>query len=117
LVLATVVTAYRQLIQAYPRGGGGYIVAKENLGTLAGLVAASALLIDYFLTVAVSVAGGLLAITTAFPEVDPYSVQLAVAFVGIIAIANLRGIREAGVVFAGPTYLYAAAVLGVLVVG
>jgi amino acid transporter len=117
VVLAIVVTSYLQVIRAYPHGGGGYIVAKENLGTFAGLTAAAALLIDYFLTVSVSVAGGLLAITTAFPELDPVRVQLGVAFIAIITVANLRGIREAGVVFAGPTYLYAAAVLGVLAIG
>jgi amino acid transporter len=117
IVLAIVVTSYLQVIRAYPHGGGGYIVAKENLGTLAGLVSAAALLIDYFLTVSVSVAGGLLAITTAFPEVDQFRVELGVGFIALIAIANLRGIREAGVVFAGPTYLYAGAVLGVLAVG
>ena len=117
IVLAIVVTSYLQVIRAYPQGGGGYIVAKENLGTLAGLVAAAALLIDYFLTVSVSVAGGLLAITTAFPEVDAIRVPLGVGFIVLITVANLRGIREAGVVFAGPTYLYAAAVLGVLAIG
>jgi amino acid transporter len=117
LVLAIVVTSYLQVIRAYPEGGGGYIVAKENLGTLAGLTAAAALLIDYFLTVSVSVAGGLLAITTAFPELDGIRVELGVGFIALITIANLRGIREAGVVFAGPTYLYAATVLGVLAIG
>src|SRR5256714_12669525 len=117
IVLAIVVTSYLQVIRAYPNGGGGYIVAKENLGTLAGLTAAAALLIDYFLTVSVSVAGGLLAITTAFPELDPIRVELGVAFIALIAVGNLRGIREAGVVFAGPTYLYAAAGLGVLAIG
>ncbi len=117
LVLAIVVTSYLQVIKAYPGGGGGYIVARENLGTLAGLVAAAALLIDYFLTVAVSVAGGLLAITTAFPEVDAIRVELGVAFIALITIGNLRGIREAGVVFAGPTYFYALSVLGILVLG
>jgi amino acid transporter len=117
IVLAIVVTSYLQVIRAYPQGGGGYIVAKENLGTLAGLVAAAALLIDYFLTVSVSVAGGLLAITTAFPEVDPIRVPLGVGFIVLITVANLRGIREAGVVFAGPTYLYAAAVIGILAIG
>jgi amino acid transporter len=117
IVLAIVVTSYLQVIRAYPQGGGGYIVAKENLGTLAGLVAAAALLIDYFLTVSVSVAGGLLAITTAFPEVDAIRVPLGVGFIVLITVANLRGIREAGVVFAGPTYLYAAAVIGILAIG
>ena len=117
LVLAIVVTSYLQVIKAYPGGGGGYIVARENLGTLAGLVAAAALLIDYFLTVSVSVAGGLLAITTALPEVDAIRVELGVAFIALITIGNLRGIREAGVVFAGPTYFYALSVLGILVIG
>ncbi len=117
VVLAIVVTSYLQVIRAYPSGGGGYIVAKENLGTIPGLVSAAALIVDYFLTVAVSVAGGLLAITTAFPEVEAVRVELAVAFVVLLAIGNLRGIREAGVVFAGPTYLYAAGVLGIIGIG
>ncbi len=117
LVLVIVVTSYLQVIRAYPDGGGGYVVARENLGTIPGLIAAAALLIDYFLTVSVSVAGGLLAITTAFPELDPLKVQLGVGFIALITIANLRGIREAGIVFAGPTYLYAAAVLGILAIG
>ncbi len=117
LVLAIVVTSYLQVIKAYPNGGGGYIVARENLGTVAGLIAAAALLIDYFLTVSVSVAGGLLAITTALPELDAVRVELGVAFIALIAFANLRGIREAGVVFAGPTYFYAAAVLGIITIG
>lgn len=117
VVLAIVVTSYLQVIKTYPNGGGGYIVARENLGTLAGLIAAAALLIDYFLTVSVSVAGGLLAITTALPELDAIKVELGVAFIVLITIGNLRGIREAGVVFAGPTYFYAASVLGILVIG
>jgi amino acid transporter len=117
LVLAIVVTSYLQVIRAYPNGGGGYIVARENLGDLAGLVAAAALLIDYFLTVSVSVAGGLLAITTALPELEAARVELGVAFIALITIGNLRGIREAGVVFAGPTYFYAASVLGILAIG
>ncbi|MEP7003105.1 MAG: APC family permease [Chloroflexota bacterium] len=117
VVLAIVVTSYLQVIKAYPNGGGGYIVARENLGTLAGLIAAAALLIDYFLTVSVSVAGGLLAITTALPELDPIKVELGVAFIVLITLGNLRGIREAGVVFAGPTYFYAASVLGILAIG
>src|SRR5258708_37805531 len=85
VVLAIVVTSYLQVIRAYPHGGGGYIVARENLGTVPGLVAAAALIIDYFLTVAVSVAGGLLAITTAFPEVDAIRVELGVAFITLLA--------------------------------
>ena len=117
VVLAIVVTSYLQVIKAYPNGGGGYIVARENLGTIAGLVAAAALLIDYFLTVSVSVAGGLLAITTALPELDAVRVELGVGFIALMTIGNLRGIREAGVVFAGPTYFYAASVLGILAIG
>src|SRR5260370_6217024 len=91
VVLAIVVTSYLQVIKAYPNGGGGYIVARENLGTLAGLVAAAALLIDYFLTVSVSVAGGLLAITTALPELDSIKVELGFAFIALLPIRNLLG--------------------------
>ncbi|MDP9245105.1 MAG: APC family permease [Chloroflexota bacterium] len=117
VILAIVVTSYLQVIRAYPQGGGSYIVASRNLGPLPGLLAAAALLVDYVLTVSVSVAGGVLAITTAFPNVDPIKVWVGVAFIVLITIGNLRGIREAGVVFAGPTYFYVASVAVVLAIG
>lgn len=117
VILAIVVTSYLQVIRAYPNGGGSYIVASQNLGILPGLIAASALLVDYILTVSVSVAGGVLAISTAFPQLEPTKVAIGVAFIALITIGNLRGIREAGVIFAGPTYLYVVSVVGVLIIG
>jgi amino acid transporter len=116
-ILAIVVTSYLQVIKAYPNGGGSYVVASRNLGMVPGLLAAAALLVDYVLTVSVSVAGGVLAITTAFPGVDPIKVWVGVAFIALLTIGNLRGIREAGVVFAGPTYFYVASMAIVLAIG
>src|SRR5713226_9597449 len=117
VILAIVVTSYLQVIKAYPNGGGSYVVASENLGRLPGLTAAAALLVDYVLTVSVSVAGGVLAITSALPGLDPYKVTIGVAFIGLLTVGNLRGIREAGVLFAGPTYLYVISVFGVIAIG
>jgi amino acid transporter len=104
LLLVIVITSYRQTVRAYPAGGGSYIVAKENLGTLPGLVAAAAILTDYVLTVAVSVTAGTIAITSAAPTLAEHRVLIAVGFVLLITLANLRGVREAGTVFAIPTY-------------
>lgn len=106
VLLVVVAFSYRQTIKAYPGGGGAYIVAKENLGELPGLIAGGALLIDYILTVAVSISAGTAAITSAFPAVLPYKVEIAVAFVVILAFFNLRGLKEAGAVFAGPTFFF-----------
>lgn len=106
LLLAIVVISYRQLILAYPSGGGAYIVSKENLGETASLVAGASLLIDYSLTVAVSISAGIAAITSAFPEFLPFKVELALAAIVVIAIANLRGARESGRLFAVPTYAF-----------
>ena len=117
VVLAIVVLSYRQVIRAYPQGGGSYVVASQNLGILPGLVAASALLVDYFLTVAVSVAAGVAAITSAIPGLHGERVLISLALVALLTIGNLRGIREAGLIFAAPTYLYVAAVVGLLAVG
>src|SRR5690349_10674539 len=101
-MLAIVVFSYQQTIHAYPSGGGAYIVAKENLGRLPSLIAAASLLIDYVLTVSVSIAAGVAAITSALPQhhIDP--VMLCLAFVAILMFGNLRGIRESGRIFAGP---------------
>ena len=104
LVLAIVVTSYRQTVRAYPSGGGSYIVAHENLGKLPGVVAASALLSDYVLTVSVSIAAGVLAITSAAPSLAEHKVLLSIGFITLVAMANLRGVKEAGTVFALPTY-------------
>jgi amino acid transporter len=113
-VLAIVVTSYRQTIAAYPNGGGSYIVASDNLGVLPGLTAAAALLTDYVLTVAVSVAAGVLALTSIVPELFDARVLIGVAIVAVIALVNLRGIRESGLVFSIPTYVYLAAIYGLL---
>ena len=110
VLIFIVVASYRQTILAYPQGGGAYIVSKDNLGVLPGLVAASALLIDYVLTVAVSVAAGVAAVTSAVPTLYPLRVWLCVAAVAGVTIANLRGIRESGRLFAAPTYLFIASV-------
>src|SRR3989442_7388967 len=104
VLIAIVVSSYRQTIRAYPQGGGAYIVSKDNLGVPAGLVAGAALLIDYVLTVAVSVAAGVAPLTSAVPTLFPYRTWLCVAAVVGVAVANLRGIRESGKLFAAPAY-------------
>jgi amino acid transporter len=114
VLIAIVVSSYRQTILAYPRGGGAYIVSKDNLGTAPGLIAAAALLIDYVLTVAVSVAAGIAAVTSAVPALFGYRVWLCVLGVATIAVANLRGIRESGKLFAAPTYLFIASLVALL---
>jgi amino acid transporter len=106
LLIAIVVTSYRQTIRAYPQGGGAYIVTKDNLGTWPSLVAGAALLIDYVLTVAVSVAAGVAAVTSAVPGLFPLRAWLCVLAVVLVALANLRGLRESGKIFAAPTYLF-----------
>jgi len=117
VVLAIVVLSYVQVIKAYPSGGGSYVVAKENLGVVPGLVAGSALLVDYFLTVSVSVAAGVAAVTSAFPDLHPGRVSIAVVLVVLLTIGNLRGIREAGNIFAAPTYVYVVAIFGLIGLG
>ena len=114
LLMAIVVSSYRQTVRAYPGGGGAYIVSKDNLGVPAGLIAGAALLIDYVLTVAVSVAAGVAALTSAAPSLFPYRTWLCVVAVVGIAVTNLRGIRESGKLFAAPTYLFIGS-LGVLI--
>src|SRR5437867_779945 len=110
-ILAIVVFSYRQTIHAYPSGGGAYIVAKDNLGDMPALIAAASLLIDYVLTVAVSIAAGVAALTSAFPEWHVSRVELALGFVLVLMIGNLRGIRESGRIFAVPTYFFIATTL------
>ena len=116
-LIAVVVSSYRQTILAYPHGGGAYIVTKDNLGTLPGLVAAGALLIDYVLTVAVSVAAGVAAITSAFPALYDYRIVLGILFIAGIATVNLRGLRESGALFALPTYLFVISFAAMLAYG
>src|SRR5438034_463843 len=115
-LLIIVAISYQQTIHAYPNGGGSYIVAHDNLGTVPGLVAAAALLVDYVLTVAVSVAAGVAAITSALPSVQNHKVVLGVVFVAGIALANIRGVRESGRIFAVPTYFFIVS-FGVLLAG
>jgi amino acid transporter len=117
VLLAIVITSYRQTVRAYPSGGGAYIVSKENLGTLPGLVAAAALMTDYVLTVSVSVSAGVLAISSAFPAVAEHAVLVSLGFVVLLTLANLRGVKEAGSVFAVPTYAFVASVFVMIVVG
>ena len=99
ITVSIVVTSYYQTIHAYSSGGGAYIVAKENLGELPGLIAGSALLIDYVLTVTVSVAAGIAAITSAFPATRSYTITMCLVSILFIMIINLRGVRESGKVF------------------
>ena len=112
-----VATSYTQTVQAYPNGGGAYIVAKGNLGTTPGLVAGASLLVDYVLTVAVSIAAGVAAITSAVPDLLDFKIELAVGFVGLITIANLRGIRESGTIFAVPAYLFVVSMTALILTG
>jgi amino acid transporter len=116
-LLAIVATSYQQTVRAYPAGGGSYMVARENVGTIAGLTAGASLLIGYVLTVAVSIAAGAAAIVSAFPEVYGYHVHIAVAATCLIAVLNMRGIREAGTIFSAPTYLFIFVVFGVIIIG
>jgi amino acid transporter len=116
LLVAIVASSYWQTIHAYPSGGGAYIVAKDNLGTLPGLVAGAALLVDYVLTVSVSTASGVAAITSAFPSLYPHRIAICVGCVLAVMVANLRGLRETGRTFAVPTYGFILA-LTILVVG
>ncbi len=106
VLLALVANSYRETIHAYPSGGGSYIVSRENLGELPSLVAGASLLIDYVLTVAVSIAAGTLAITSAFHELRPYRLWICLTFLAILTLGNLRGVKESGRVFSVPTYVY-----------
>ena len=117
LLMVIVGTSYFQTIHAYPHGGGSYIVARDNLGDWPGLIAAAALLIDYVLTVSVSVAAGVDALVSAYSTLAPFAVVMGVVFIAIIMIVNLRGVRESGTIFAAPTYLFVGAFLLMIVVG
>ena len=116
-LIAVVVLSYRQVIAAFPQGGGSYIVTRENLGEWPGLVTASSLLTDYILTVAVSVSAGVAALTSAFPELFDERVIVALILVAAMTIINLRGTREAGKIFTAPTYLYLFGILCLIGIG
>jgi amino acid transporter len=122
VLLAIVAASYRQTIHAYPSGGGAYIVAKENLGTTPGLVAGASLLVDYVLTVSVSIAAGVAAITsmvqgTRYSWLEEHKVLLCLVFIAFIAVANLRGVRESGALFAAPTYAFLISFLFMIAYG
>ncbi len=116
-LLFIVASSYYQTVHAYPQGGGAYLVTKDNLGRLPSLVAGAALLIDYVLTVAVSISAGVAAITSAFPVLYPERVWIALLMVAFITIVNLRGVRETGRVFALPTYFFIGSMYLLIVVG
>src|SRR3954468_16497268 len=116
-LMAIVVGSYRQTVRAYPGGGGAYIVTKENLGIYPGLVAAAALLFDYMMTVVVSIVAGVFAIGSAFPWANQHRVALSLMFVVLITLANLRGTKESGTLFAIPTYGFVASIYVLLLVG
>jgi len=117
VLLLIVITSYRQTIFAYPGGGGSYMVSKDNLGTVPSLVAASSLLVDYILTVAVSVAGGVLAIRSAFGFGQSWTVPICLLCVLLMTVANLRGLKESGALFAPPTYVYIVSLVTLIIVG
>ncbi|RJQ45242.1 MAG: APC family permease [Gaiellales bacterium] len=107
-LIAIVATSYYQIIHAYPSGGGAYVVTRENLGVNAGLVAGASLMIDYVLTVAVSITAGVAALTSAFPAIHEHRVLIGIAGIVILMFINLRGVREAGYIFSVPTYVFLA---------
>jgi amino acid transporter len=117
VLLVIVTTSYRQVCHAYPSGGGAYAVARANLGVPVALLAAAALLFDYVMTVAVSIAAGIAATTSVVPELLPYRAELAILATILLAVANLRGLRESGNIFAIPTYLYVVGALALIGLG
>ncbi len=117
VLLAILYVSYRQTISAYPSGGGAYTVARENLGTFAGLLAAAALMIDYVLNVAVGISAGVGALVSALPALHPWTLTLCLAILALITVMNLRGATEAGLVFSVPTYLFIASFAAVIGVG
>ncbi|WP_333770234.1 APC family permease [Streptomyces sp. IBSBF 2435] len=116
-LMLAVGVSYRQTIRAYPHGGGSYIVASDNLGRVTGLVAAAGLMTDYILTVAVSIASGVAAITSALPSVSGYTVPMGAGVIALLLVGNLRGLRQAGALFAAPTYAFTVAVFALIAVG
>ncbi len=116
-LMVIVILSYRQTLFAYPSGGGAYIVSRENLGVIPSLVAASSLLVDYILTVAVSVAGGVLAMRTAFDFDKKWTVPICLGCIFVMTVMNLRGVKESGAAFAGPTYFYIVMLILLIVTG
>jgi amino acid transporter len=116
-LLAIVFFSYRQTIDAYPNGGGSYTVASENLGELAGLLAAAALMVDYILNAAVGIAAGVGALVSAFPQLQPHTLALCLAILLVLTLVNMRGTKDAGFAFLVPTYLFVGTLLVVIIVG
>lgn len=116
-LLVLVALSYRQTIFAYPQGGGSYTVAKDNLGQMAGLIAAASLLTDYILTVSVSISGGVAQIASAYPSLKPHTVLICIVLVFVLMSVNLRGVRESGAAFSAPTYVFIAMMLGLIGTG
>lgn len=117
LLLGIIALSYRQTIRAYPKGGGAYIVARENLGIYPGLIAAASLMIDYILTVTVSVSAGIAALISAIPALQPLAVELCLGLIFLLMVANLRGLRSSGQIFTLPTYAFIFSILVLIVVG
>src|SRR5215472_8203247 len=117
VLLSMLCVSYWQTIEAYPSNGGSYTVSKENLGANASLLAAAALMIDYVLNVAVGISAGIAALTSAMPQLHPYTLELCLAVLAVITLVNLRGTLEAGLVFSVPTYLFVASFGGLLLFG
>jgi amino acid transporter len=117
VLLAILYFSYRQTIAAYPNGGGSYTVARENIGEGAGLLAASALMIDYVLTAAVGISAGVGALVSAVPSLQPHTLLLCLSILAIVTIVNLRGVREAGVAFLIPTWLFAGCLFSMIAIG
>jgi amino acid transporter len=116
-LLTIVYFSYRQTIEAYPGGGGSYTVARQNLGVSAGLLAAAALMIDYVLVVAVGISAGVGALVSAVPRLQPHTLALCLGILLLITLINLRGVRETGLIFMAPTYLFVGSLLLAIVVG
>jgi amino acid transporter len=116
-LLAIVYFSYRQTIEAYPAGGGSFTVARENLGNFPGLLAGAALMIDYILNVAVGISAGVGALVSAVPSLQPHTLPVCLAILAVITLINLRGLREAGLIFMVPTYLFVASLLAMIVMG
>src|SRR5580700_10011122 len=117
LLLTIVYFSYRQTIAAYPGGGGSYTVASQNLGSHAGLLAAAALLLDYTLTAAVGISAGVGALVSAVPQLQPHTLAICLGILLVVTIVNLRGVREAGLIFMIPTYAFLGSLLGVIIIG
>src|SRR5580700_986791 len=117
LLLTIVYFSYRQTIEAYPAGGGSFTVAHENLGTFPGLLAGAALMIDYILNVAVGISAGVGALVSAIPSLLPHTLGLCLGILAVITLINLRGLREAGLVFMAPTYLFVGSLTVMILVG